>query len=770
MDGAIRMTGALTVIDAALGSIDVDATFRTDVGLRWSPDGSLDPDGVQAMENQVIGDPDVDPEESTAFWIVAIILAVISWGAGSILIGIVIVMVAAVITGIAGSIGSSMLVDPITGAVRGITGWPPELARIGRVRAVFHNPITIDADGLLLTGTLEVLSSCAATEVLPARSGGSYTGTAGSALTLTAGHTSPVARHTWAPGDGSPVVPTRDLTHNYAASGVYLAAHSLTIAGPGGATSHNFALVHVANVPPTVDAGPDLVVDEGELVTLVGRFSDVEWADTHETTWDFGDAQPTESGTVVETNTPPRAQGTSTVRHAWCDNGIYEVTLRVRDRNGGMATASRLVTVRNVPPNVDAGPDLFTYPCTVLTLTATFNDPGWCDTHTATWAFGDCTAAIPAVVTETLKPPASRGTAVAAHRYPDCGTFLARCTVVDDDGGVGSDEAVIRAIDVVNRHFEVGFAQRTTGAVAIGWEPYLRSVAVANPAPRHIASNFVVHGGRRAQGLQVGARERVGVYQRIGANPDWSYQLTAWYDLDQARPGTARLGVDPAGGDDADADTIVWSDGTTSERWSPLTVRVTALATAITVFLEAYRPDGRDPGPGAERVWFDDVELLAAQPYCPPAPPPPSEVCLDFGDRDRGTQFPPEWSEQGFALRTPDGGGRAIVALDPPASGTALRLGLGIVVRPPRPAGRITVTLLNAGGRPVPLIAVDAAGNIRDRAQVPPASPALPATAVLTGPGIVAVRADGRGVDAFLIRCCAVLDAPCCRTSRGGPP
>lgn len=117
--------------------------------------------------------------------------------------------------------------------------------------------------------------------------------------------------------------------------------------------------MYVANVPPSVDAGPDIEVDEGEVVTLVGTFGDVEFPDTHETTWNFGDNQPTESGVLAETNTPPRAVGTSTVQHAWCDNGVYTVTLRVRDQNGGMATDTRTVTVGNVPPAVDAGPDLF---------------------------------------------------------------------------------------------------------------------------------------------------------------------------------------------------------------------------------------------------------------------------------------------------------------------------------------------------------------------------------------------------------------------------
>ena len=189
VDGAIRMEGELTVVDAILGSIDVDADFRADVGLHWNPDGQLNADGVQQMDNHVIGDPEVDPEESVAFWIIAIILAIITWGAGSIFIAIVIIVAAAVVAAVASSIGSSMAVDPVTGAVRGITGWPPELARIGRVEAVFHDPILISAEGLVMAGTMNVLSSCEQTTVLSARSGGPYTGVAQQLLTLAAGNT-----------------------------------------------------------------------------------------------------------------------------------------------------------------------------------------------------------------------------------------------------------------------------------------------------------------------------------------------------------------------------------------------------------------------------------------------------------------------------------------------------------------------------------------------------------------------------------------------------
>ena len=66
--GAIRITGAVTVIDAILDSIDVDADFRSDIGLEWV-DGA---DGQEIRDVQ-LGDPDIDPEESVALWVIGLI-------------------------------------------------------------------------------------------------------------------------------------------------------------------------------------------------------------------------------------------------------------------------------------------------------------------------------------------------------------------------------------------------------------------------------------------------------------------------------------------------------------------------------------------------------------------------------------------------------------------------------------------------------------------------------------------------------------------------
>ncbi len=221
--GSIHMTGEVTVIDAVLGSIDVDADFTVDVGFHWTPNGALNADGVQRMEHHIIGEPDVDPHGSVAFWIIAIILAVISFGAGSVLIGIIIIVVAAIITAIAEGVGGTALVDGVTGAVSGITAWPPELSRIGSVRAVFSDPIDIDTTGLVMSGTLEVVSSCESVQVVPADSGSAYSVAAASPLLLKAQREDPQAAYAWLAGDGAASVAAKSVTHTYIESGTYVA-------------------------------------------------------------------------------------------------------------------------------------------------------------------------------------------------------------------------------------------------------------------------------------------------------------------------------------------------------------------------------------------------------------------------------------------------------------------------------------------------------------------------------------------------------------------
>jgi len=764
-NGAIRMEGEVTVIDAILGSIDVDADFWVNVGMHWEPNANLNAEGGQLMKHDILG-KDVDPEESVAFWIITIILAIISFGAAGLIGLLIVVIVAVIVEAIASSIGSDMLVDPVSNTLAGITAWPPNLARIGRVRAVFHDPIDISTQGLLMAGTLDVISSCATTAVMAANSGSAYSVAAAAPLNLLAGATHAAASYQWLPGDGAAVAAVQNRTHTYAASGLYVAKHSLAINQPGGATSRHFALVTVNNVAPTVDAGADITVNEGEVVTLVGHFEDVEYPDKHESTWNFGDSQPIAAGTIAETNNPPKAVGTSTVQHAWCDNGGYIVTLTVRDQNGGVGTDTRRVTVLNVPPTVDAGPDLYAYPCTVLTLVGRFKDPGWCDTHNATWELGDCTPPQTALVEETNEPPEGTGTATVSHVYERCGDYHARLTVVDDDGGEGSDSLVVRVVTVINADFEGGYHRRLAGLVANDWQPYAASsVPTAGTATtsggvaplRDVfdCETCVVHGGQRSQGIAMPLPGRAGIYQQIGANPGWDYQVTAWYSLAEDASGTARLGLDPLGGTDAAAASVVWASGSERRAWAQLANRVTARGKALTIFLELAAGDQ-----GAALGWFDDVALVPIQPFCPEEPPAPEEPpeepkrqCVDFADRKPDTTLPPTFTKEGFGFTSLDQQPRLIVGYGPPPNVAKLQLGVGVLVDLPFGANGAIVRLFPADRKPVELLALDADGNVVDSAQTPPASPDL-ATVVLSGAAITRLQITSPSREATLHEIC----------------
>lgn len=725
--GAIRISGEVTVVDAILGSIDVDADFFNDVGLRWQPNGSLNADGGQRMDHFEI-DSDVDPEESVLLWVLTAILAVLTLGAFGLLGALVVIIVALVVRGIAENMGSEILSDEITDTVTGITAWPEDLARIGRVEAVFFDPIVIDLTGLTIAGDFEVISSCEATAVVPADAGGARSGSAASAMSLAGVNEHPDAGYQWLPGDGSPAILASGISHKYAASGVYTAKHALTINQPGGATSRSFSLVTLENVPPTVDAGPDLTVNEGEEVTLVARFRDVEYPDTHESMWYFGDGHAPEAGTLTETNTPPAAIGTTTVTHAWCDNGDYVVAVRVRDVNGGEAVDTLRVKVLNVAPEVDAGPDLFGYVCTPITLIAQFRDPGWCDTHIAHWDFGDCTEPSRAIIEETNEPPAAIGTATASHNYGRCGDYRAVCTVQDDDGAFGQDQLTVRVVHLLNPGFEGGFRPLPSGNVGRFWTPYAQLTDLAayfagkgNPVPTPMpiptdafaCEDCVVHSGDSSQRVRTVPGHRVGIWQSLGANPGWDYEFAAGFTLDAPGAGTYALGIDPRGGSDPAAPSVRWWSGDLAGAWRQLSGRVTAEAEAVTVFVEIATDDRRLDALG----FIDDIGFHAIQPHCPPRPEeepeiPPRERCVDFQEQkvpSRHTIL----TIAGVRFLPATGSMLQIIAGFEPTGVPKLLLSIaGISADLPVAADYVRLKVSYGGGKPVSVWALDAAGNI----------------------------------------------------------
>ncbi|MET0552579.1 MAG: PKD domain-containing protein [Vicinamibacteria bacterium] len=504
------------------------------------------------------------------------------------------------------------------------------------------------------------------TAIVPAAAGGPYMVAQGSEVTLTAARQHPAATHEWDLGDGTTATGPA-VKHTYPTAGFYIVKLSTVVNQPGGAQTRDFDEVRVENVAPQVNAGPGLTVNEGTPLLLSGSFTDPGWLDTHTATYFFGDDSPAEAAAVTEKHDPPAGTGIVSATHAWGDAREHTVLLQVRDDQGAVGQGTAKVTVLNVPPTVDAGPPVFAYPGSVITLEGSFTDPGWIETHEGTWDFGDGAGPGPATITEKHDPPAATGTVVASHIYQRLGSHLARCTVADDRGGIGSSVRTVQVVDLRNARFEDGYRATLVGSIANEWEPYAATTAefarpsraIAVPGGAFGAEELIVREGQRSQRIRVDGRIRAGLHQTIGANPGWCYEVTGGYCLFESPGGMARLGVDPAGGSDPTASGIVWATGRARGRWQELVVRVAALQDGITIFLEAagtYRLTrvqeleiSRDPAlarvtrdTGAE-LCFDHVRLIPIQPFCAPertseAPP----VHPNDPPPDRGQDPPPD--------------------------------------------------------------------------------------------------------------------------------
>jgi hypothetical protein len=140
--GAIHMEGNITIVDAIAWSIDVDTSFKEDVGLQWVNNST----GGQRMA-AVAGQPQVDL--SLLAWIVSFVIGFITLG----LIGVVIALVVMLIVqNVAQSIGGDLITNSITNEVDGIGAFPSQLIQIGTVQSTFENPIGISTDGILMAG------------------------------------------------------------------------------------------------------------------------------------------------------------------------------------------------------------------------------------------------------------------------------------------------------------------------------------------------------------------------------------------------------------------------------------------------------------------------------------------------------------------------------------------------------------------------------------------------------------------------------------------
>ncbi len=738
-DGHIQMTGS--------ASVAIDCWFDPDIDYEAKIRFHFETD---ANGNKVIA-PDVYDEDvslSCLDWFLGLIIFIYGW--------ICLIVVTTVIDAVGGEVVEAEG-DKIAEGTKYMAG---EIHGVGEVTTELDQ-IDVKPGGIILSGGLFTVSAHYALTYAPSGSTAPYRGWAASPIHLDAVDIHPRGRYQWK-FDADASAEGAHVSHAYVRDGTYLAELTVTVQEPRGSVTHHWARVRADNVPPTVDAGPAITADEGETIRFDGKFADVEWGDRHEALWQWGDGN-LETGVVAETNLAPRAEGIVTGNHAYGNSGEFTATLRVRDSDGGVGRATKRVTVRNVPPRVDAGPDLYAYPGIPVTLKASFTDPGWLDRHQGWWETGDTNGPgpMPALVREVNDPPVGYGYAALIHTYRTLGTFLAECTVVDEDGASGRDTLPVHVVDVVNGDFEGGFRNRIHGAVANGWEYYVKGAAegmtgrpgISDESAAFQAEEFVVCAGRRSQRFNGRSGSVSGLYQKIGANPGWDYQVTARYHLDERAGGLCRLGLDPAGGSDPTAATVVWAEGRQRRCWSPLVVRASASAAAVTLFLEARSEQG------GLVAWFDEVTLIPypsppGDPEKPLVPEKPREICVDWTSEPEQRALASPYARKGFTFRVPANANLHIVRWGVPQGEGKLNFpGSGMQVAPPFVADRAVAWAALYAGKSVLMEAFDASGRKLGDASSPSAQGTVHRLEV-RAPGIETLKISGGGNEGLLVRLC----------------
>ena len=629
-DDRIRMTGNVTVIDA-ICKTDVSADFEAHVDLKWVDAA----DGGQKIVPFQEGEPDIDL--SVWVYIVSFLIGFIVLG----IIGVIIVAVVVVVAeNIAEAVGSRVVDDEAGSQFKSISAWPQTLDGIGTVEARFVEAVDIDSGGILSSGSMLITATHALTSVDQANARGPYFASGGAPFGLDGGLDRPSSAPWWALGDGAMKLERRPV-HTYGQSGLYVAKLGIDVQEAGGALTRNFAAVTVANVPPLVSAPAVIEVEEGETFELVAAFTDAEWLDTHTCTVDWGDNHKPDVAAVEEVNDPPQAKGIVRARHAYCRSGSFRIVVTVMDEHGGIGQAAVEARVRNVAPQVDLPKRVRTLVGQPLRLVGRFSDKGWCDRHTAIWAFGDCRHQW-AIVHQTHEPPEGRGTAEAVHVYETCGDHVARLTVRDEDGAEGSAEMRVEALRLVNPSFEEGFHRRTGNAdrrgaehiVANGWVPFTaawpvldKGLAAAARDAGFSPDEFMVSGGQRGQAIAARGATVAGILQQVPVNRGWAYEVEAWCDLPEAASGLAMIGIDPTGGVDPLSFDIVWAERAGAHDWTSLAQRVEAGGDVITVFLGL-----RSLSADATTIRWDRADLRQIQPFCRAEDPDCTPVRVAMAD------------------------------------------------------------------------------------------------------------------------------------------
>ena len=271
-----------------------------------------------------------------------------------------------------------------------VTGGPSGIVLNGGDTAVVSFEMPVDMQGLLsivlqltvtddqgATGTDEVVIRPNVPPI--ANAGADQSAMVGDTVNLSGSGTDPdgtVVSYMWSQISGEPVtlVDPNSATTEFVAPNVatVITLRLKATDNHGGEDTDDVVItINDTNLPPTADAGPDLVANAGDTVTITGSGSDPDPVDTLSYQW-TQEAGPTVTLSGADTDTVTFTAPQLTV------SAVITLRLTVDDGNGGSGFDEVNITINGViannPPTADAGVDQTVAMGDLVTLTGTGSD------------------------------------------------------------------------------------------------------------------------------------------------------------------------------------------------------------------------------------------------------------------------------------------------------------------------------------------------------------------------------------------------------------